>query len=145
MSNTTSLVKILDIRKQEKNDALLEKKMATDHFEKVANELYLNLKTREQAEDTLDNYVQSEIIKKIREQTLYIDALNNKISFLQEKVQIARNEMEQKQVIVTEKHVEVKKIEKMIEKRELEKIEEEKRLEMNLMDEISIRQFTRAK
>lgn len=145
MYDTTALLKILDVRQQEKNEALVAHKIAIDQFEKVATQLYEQLKTKEHAQEVLNRYVQSEIIKKIREQTLYIDMLNQKINHLQREVQIARQNMEEKQQIVTEKHIEVKKIEKMIEKREQAKKVHEAREEMKHMDEISIQQYTRTK
>lgn len=145
MYDTTALLKILDVRQQEKNEALVAHKIAIDQFEKVATQLYEQLKTKEHAQEVLNRYVQSEIIKKIREQTLYIDMLNQKINQLQREVQIARQNMEEKQQIVTEKHIEVKKIEKMIEKREQVKKVHEAREEMKHMDEISIQQYTRTK
>lgn len=145
MSNTVALKKILDLRNEEKNRALLEQKEAVDQFEKVAKQLYTQLKTRETAESTLNNmYKRSEIILKIREQTIYIDALKEKINTLQKEVQIARNNMENKQHIVTEKHVELKKIEKMLEKREEKAKEEAALTEMKQMDEISLNQYIRA-
>ena len=49
--------------------------------------------------------------------------------------------MEYKQQVLTEAHIEMKKIEKMIERREKEQKELNDKLQMNLMDEISIRQF----
>lgn len=144
MSNTAALHKILDIRNEEKNRALLEQKKAVDQFEEVAKQLYVQLKTKEDAESKLNVYMQSEVILKIREQTVYIEALNRKIAELQREVQIARENMEHKRLIVTEKHVELKKIEKMLEKR----IEREKKeasiAEMKQMDEISLNRFIRA-
>lgn len=144
MSNTAALHKILDIRNEEKNRALLEQKKAVDQFEEVAKQLYVQLKTKENAESKLNVYMQSEVILKIREQTVYIEALNRKIAELQREVQIARENMEHKRLIVTEKHVELKKIEKMLEKR----IEREKKeasiAEMKQMDEISLNRFIRA-
>src|SRR5699024_9391366 len=140
--NTIALKKILDLRNEEKNKALLEQKKAVDQFEKVAKQLYTQLKTKETAESTLNQmYEQSEIILKIREQTIYIDVLKDKINKLQEEVQIARNDMENKQHIVTEKHVELKKIETMIEKRERTAKEEAALAEMKQMDEISLNQY----
>lgn len=145
MSNTIALKKILDLRNEEKNKALLEQKEAIDQFEKVAKQLYTQLKTKETAESTLKKmYERSEIILKIREQTIYIDAVQNRINELQKQVQIARNDMERKQHIVTEKHVELKKVEKMIEKREEKAKKEAALLEMKQMDEISLNQYIRA-
>lgn len=145
MSNTFALRKILDLRNEEKNSALLEQKEAVDQFEKIAKQLYTQLKTKEIAESTLNNmYEQSEIIMKIREQTIYIDSLNDKINKLQQEVQIARNHMKNKQHVVTERHVELKKIEKMIEKREEQAKKEIAITEMRQLDEISLNRYIRA-
>lgn len=142
MSDTAVLTKILNVREQEKKDAQLEQINARNYFEKVATELYQQLKTKEQAEVTLESYMQeSSAINKIKEQSFYIQALNQKIISLQQRVQQARKEMENKQEILTEAHVEVKKIEKMIEQREKEFFAQEQKIEIALMDEISIRQF----
>lgn len=144
MSNIAALEKILQLRNEEKNRALLEQKKAVDHFEKVAQKLYKQLKTKEEAESKLNEYVKSEVIAKIREQTLYIDMLKRQINALQREVQIARKNMEQKRQIVTEKHVELKKIEKMIEKRKEQEKNLSAQLEMKQMDEISLNRFIRA-
>lgn len=145
MSNIVALKKILDLRNEEKNKALLEQKKAVDAFEQVATQLYEKLKAKENAESTLHTmYEKSEVMMKIREQTIYIDALYKKIDELQEKVQRARNHMQKKQNVVTERHVELKKIEKMIEKREEEAKEEAAIAEMKQMDEISLSRYIRA-
>lgn len=144
MSNTAALYKILDLRNEEKNEALLEQKRAVDQFEKVAKQLYTQLKTKEEAETKLNVYMKSEFIIKIREQTVYIESLKQKINELQREVQIARANMERKQQVVTEKHVELKKIEKMLEKRIQQKKENARIAEMKQMDEISLNRFIRA-
>lgn len=142
MSNPAVLHKILSIREQEKNDAQIEQISARKYFEKVATQLYNTLKTKEEAEETLQNYMKRKAaIEKIKEQSIYIDSLNKSIVSLQAKVQQARQEMEYKQQVLTEAHIEMKKIEKMIERREKEQKELNDKLQMNLMDEISIRQF----
>lgn len=85
---------------------------------------------------------ESSAINYIKDQSQYIQLLNKKIMSLQLLVQEARQKMEIKQEELTEAHVEVKKIEKMIEKREEKMNIEEQKIEMMMMDEISIRQFT---
>lgn len=144
MSQTAVLHKILHVREQEKKDAQMEQISARNYFEEVATQLYSELKTKEQAEQTLENYMQaSSAITKIKEQSLYIHALNKKIMVLQQQVQQARKQMEDKQEILTEAHVEVKKIETMIGHREKEIIAHKEKLESMMMDEISIRQFNK--
>lgn len=142
MSNPMVLHKILTIREQEKKDAQMDQITAKNYFEKVATQLYNVLKTKEQAEEMLHTYMETKAaINKIKEQSLYIDALNKSILNLQGKVQEARQDMESKQKVLTEAHIEMKKIEKMIERRLKDQKEQEEKLQMNLMDEISIRQF----
>src|SRR5699024_4090285 len=146
VNNTMALKKILELRNDEKNQALLEQKQAVDQFEKIAKKLYNQLMLKENAESTLSSmYEQPEMIIKIREQTLYIEALKNKNDLLQKEVQAARNHMESKQYAVTERHVELKKVEKMIEKREEKAKQEAALIEIKQMDEISLNQFIRAK
>jgi len=144
LNDTATLYKILHVRKDEKNRALIEQQRAVDQFELVANQLYEQLKVKEQAEMTLHKYIQSEVIMKIQEQTVYIDSLKTKINELQREVQIARDHMEQRRSIVTEKHVELKKIEKLIERKEKHAKKIAAKLESKQMDEISLNQFFRA-
>lgn len=142
MSQTAVLRKILHVREQEQKDAQVEQLKATDSFEEVAKNLYRVLKTKEQAEEGLEQSMQKKAtITRIKEQASYIDTLNKKIAALQRDVQVARQKMEVKQEKLTETHIEVKKIEKIIENREQERIKHERKLEMMEMDEISIRQF----
>ena len=75
MSSIPALKKILDLRSEEKNQALLEQKEAIDQFEKVAKQLYRQLKAKEKAESNLyEMHEGSLVISKIREQTNYIEA-----------------------------------------------------------------------
>src|SRR5690606_14824968 len=142
MAQPIVLEKILNIREQEKNEAQIKNNKATDYFEKVAKNLYYALKKKEQAEEGLHKCMQGKAtITKIKEQSLYIDALNKKITTLQDQVQLARHEMEVTQAKLTNAHVEVKKVEKMIEKRKSDQLELEQNMEKIEMDEISIRQF----
>lgn len=142
MSNTAVLHKILHVKEKEKNDAQVEKVRAVEYFEHIATQLYEELKVKENAETTLQHVMrESSTITTIKEQSLYISMLHKKILALQQKVQAARSEMEKKQVIFTEAHVEVKKIEKLIELRENELKAMEQKQETLLMDEVSIRQF----
>lgn len=145
MSNIGKLNKILNIREDEKNKALIDQQKAIDIFENVGMKLYEALKKKEIAEDHLYEQMQAQEIQRIREQTAYIDGLNRAIESLQKEVQIARQHMEKKKKIVTEKYIEYKKIEKLIANRLKVKEEQNARFETQEMDEISITQFIRAK
>src|SRR5699024_6174933 len=74
-------------------------------------------------------------------QSRYISLMKEKINTLQNNVQKARIEMEQKQNALTEAHIEDKKIERLIALREQEQKELLQKQEMAYMDEISMIQF----
>lgn len=136
------LDKILDVREGEKQTAQKEQLEARNEFEKVATELYELLKSKELAEQKLLKILtESSSVAEMKNMSLYIQTLVQKIPMLQKEFQLARKKMEEKQGDLTEAHVEVKKIEKMIEHRKLAYKLEEERAEKMLMDEISIRQY----
>ena len=142
MSKIKVLDKVLDVRESEKQTAQKEQLAAQNEFEKVATELYELLKSKELAEQKLHEVLtESSSIAEMKNMSLYIETLVQKIPMLQKEVQLARKKMEAKQGDLTEAHVEVKKIEKMIENRKLAEKLEEERTEKMLMDEISIRQY----
>lgn len=142
MSKIKVLDKVLDVRESEKQAAQKEQLEAQNEFEKVATELYELLKNKELAEQKLHEVLtESSSIAEMKNMSLYIQTLVQKIPMLQKEVQLARKKMEDKQGDLTEAHVEVKKIEKMIENRKLAQKLEVDRAEKMLMDEISIRQY----
>lgn len=142
MSNIAVLNKVLGVREIEKNDAQKEHHYAVEKFEIVATELYKLLKRKEDAEKQYEQEISNITeIEKIKEQLTYIDNLNQQIMRVQKKVNEARSKMEEKQVKLTEAHIEVKKFEKVIENRQKEREAEERKQEQILMDEISVRQY----
>lgn len=146
VSKVSTFKTILKVLEQDKKEAEIVYQDAMSKFEEVAKKLYEQLKTKEKAEADFKQFIQTEAsIIKIKDQTNYIENVKQRISFLQNIVSEARANMEEKQTVLTEAHVEVKKIESVIEKRESERIAQEKKLEMMTMDEISIRQYIDAK
>lgn len=142
MSDITVLNKVLGVREREKQKAQKEQIQAENEFTKIATQLYELLKSKEQAEARLqDGLSEASSIADMKNMSLYIQTLINKIPSLQEKVQEARKKMEEKQAKLTQAHIEVKKIEKMIENRKSDLKLAEARKEKMLMDEISIRQY----
>ncbi|HLS66485.1 MAG TPA: flagellar export protein FliJ [Pseudogracilibacillus sp.] len=142
MSDTTVLHKLLHVREREKDEAQRKQLEAVDKFEKVAKQLYVALKSKEDAEKGLEESMQvTATINKIKEQSTYIEALNQKIIVLQQQVDLARQQLAKKDAKLTEAHVEMKKIEKMIERRLQKEKELEKKMELDKMNEISIRQY----
>src|SRR5699024_2664873 len=142
MSNAAVLHKILHIKRQEKSDAQKNKQVATEQFEQVATILYQELRMKEKAETDFEKAMDSSMtITKMKQQSLYIHRVNEKIMQLQHQVHIARKQLQYKQAILTDAYIEVKKIEKLIELREDEQKFIEKKLESQMMDDISIRQL----
>lgn len=146
MAEIVALSKILNVREKEKHDAQKSYQHAIDRFEGVATKLYALLKKKEDAESTREGYIQHTIaIEKIREQLSYIEMLNKQILHLQQEVQTARSEMESKQLILTDAHVEVKKFEKIISYRKEEQAAIVEKNEKIFMDEISVQQYINQK
>jgi flagellar FliJ protein len=142
LAETRSFVKILHVRESEKMDAQKAYQQSMDFFEQIATKFYHLLRKKEKAEASYDELIQhSTILEKVKEQAAYLEKLNQQIIRLQAEVQQARNEMESKQLKLTDAHVEVKKFQKIIETRNNNEIENEKKLERNQMDAISLQQF----
>lgn len=142
MAQTARLYKILHVREQEKDQAQMNRMHAVEQFEHVATQLYEQLKEKEAAEQKLSRLMSGQItMEKMKEQSLYIQNLSNQLVSLQRRVQDARKTMENKQALLNDAHIEMKKIEKMIEIRETQKKQAAKRLDATMMDEISMRQF----
>ncbi|MFC4023150.1 flagellar export protein FliJ [Oceanobacillus longus] len=142
MAETLAFTKILNLCENEKDIAQKAYYQSMNSFEKTASELYTLLRKKENAEESYDFYIQSPTpIEQIKVQALYIEKLNKQINELQQVVQRARNDMESKQVSLSDAHVEVKKFEKIIEIRNDADEKLKKRVESNFMDEISITQY----
>jgi flagellar protein FliJ len=77
----------------------------------------------------------------IQDQLAYIETLESKITELQKKVSLARTNMETKQQVLSDAHVETKKFEKIIEFRTNEELDKVKKAEDSFMNEISIQQY----
>src|SRR5699024_4227 len=84
-------------------------------------------------------------VQHLKEQSLYIDKLNDQIIHLQEQVNIAREKMEQKRENLTDAHIEVKKFEKMIEQQHERIKENAMKRENETMDDIPIKQHAKRK
>lgn len=137
-----TLSKVLQVRENEKKDAVLVYNQAIEKFENVATKLYQMLRKKEMAEQTVEAYKETITpIDSIIEQMTYIESLNQQIRSLQTAVNEAREEMELKQLLLTESYKEVKKFEKLIENRLLAEKNAQMKLDMAAMDEISIQQF----
>ena len=142
MAGTAVLTKILDIREKEKKDAQIAYRKSVDIFEEVAIEMFDLLQKKEAAEASYeDGLISNMHLNFIQDQLAYIESLENKIAELQRKVSHARTNMEMKQQVLSDAHVETKKFEKIIEFRTSEELEKVKKAEDSFMNEISIQQY----
>jgi len=146
MSHIATLEKIRHVREHEKRSAKQAHHQSIKAFEEVATKLYNLLKKKENAKEAYDLSLQSKTtVQHLKEQSLYIDKLNDQIIHLQEQVNIAREKMEQKRENLTDAHIEVKKFEKMIEQQHERLKESALKRENEMMDDISIKQHLNRK
>ncbi|WP_156289064.1 flagellar export protein FliJ [Oceanobacillus salinisoli] len=146
MAETLTLTKILNVRESEKKVAQKDYTQSMNTFEAVASDFYTLLKKKENAEDSYEKYIHSNVpIDQIKQLTGYIELLNRQILEVQQQVNNARNDMEVKQTKLSDAHIEVKKFEKIIEHRRQIEDNHQKKMELAFMDEISINQFLSSK
>ncbi len=146
MNNIQALQKILQVRENEKKNAEQLHVQSVQQFEQVATNMYNVLKKREETSASYDENIQRIVsIEKMEQHTRYIEQLNHRLTFLQKQVNKARTNMEQKQILVTEAHMEMKKIENLIETRNKRLAIEQVRQENAFMDELSMQQFLKRK
>src|SRR5699024_9879506 len=146
MADTAVLEKILHVKEKEKDAAQLDKTEAVNRFEEIASRLYEELKRKENAESELDVVMKAKAtITMIKEQSRYISLMKEKINTLQNNVQKARIEMEQKKKAYTEAHIKVKNKERITEMQEQEQKKLSQNQEMTSMDEISMHQIKKQK
>ncbi|MFS0672436.1 flagellar export protein FliJ [Ornithinibacillus sp. 179-J 7C1 HS] len=142
MAGTQVLTKILDIREKEKKDAQLAYRRSVDIFEDIGTKLFNLLQKKEKAEEAYEEALSSNMhIEFIQDQLAYMERLKREIEELQVQVQQARANMESKQWILSEAHIETKKFEKIIEFRTNETVNQQKQREESFMNEISIQQY----
>src|SRR5690625_2236954 len=142
MNNINTLIKIHQIRDNEKQEAQIAHAKSVEFFENLAEKLYTLLKKKEKLESELSlKGSQAITIGEIQSKSTYLDRLIEQALLLQNEVNNARNIMEEARTNLTDAHIEARKIEKMIELRKEEMQIQLNKIENNLMDEISIQQF----
>lgn len=142
MVNTKTFKKILSLQEKEKNAAQMAYKESVDCFESVATQFYNLLRKKEEVEQKYHYYLENTgSVTAIATHHSYIENIKTKIATIQITVDKARNDMEQKQELLTEAHIELKKYEKLIERKQMKEKERELYEENKIMDETSVRQF----
>lgn len=146
MNDTVALHKILHIRENEKKHAEQIHQQSVKKFERLAIKMYETLKKKEEAEEEYESTISYSVsIEKMGQYTHYIEQLNQEVSFMQKQVNDARNIMDNSQQVVTNAHIEMKKVEKIIDMRNEENKQIIQKKESRFMDELSMQQFLKKK
>ncbi|WP_186577471.1 flagellar export protein FliJ [Aquibacillus kalidii] len=142
MANVKTFQKILDYRQVQKNDAQMAYSQSVESFEAIATKLYNLLRKKEEIERQYQTYIENVgTVTTIATHYSYLEQLNKKILQLEVTVNKARNEMDIKQLALTDAHIEVKKFEKLIEQKKQKQVQLELIEDNKVMDETSVRQF----
>ncbi|MFA9456093.1 flagellar export protein FliJ [Halalkalibacter sp. AB-rgal2] len=142
MSFQYTLQKVLELKQSQKNEFEAAYKDATDHFEKVATQLYHLLKKKEGLEEMARNQLQQGTsIKAIQFQETTLSQLEKEILILQQQTQQARLKMVNRQDQLMNATVEMKKYEKIKQREHEQYKEESKRIELLEMNELSIQAY----
>lgn len=133
------LEKVLKIREQELDEAILEMKKAEDHLRTVSYELSLTTERR--------NELHAELINEgMGHATLYvrrIKQLNEKIAGLERDLQAAQDALIKAKEEVLEAKMKLEALKKHKERKQKEFMDEENRREGIMLDEIGILKHTR--
>lgn len=134
--------KVLTYRELQKTETEIEFKTSVDAFETVATELYNLLKTKESTLVNQEEKMQvGASIDEIHHYARYIDSLEKKIEYVQQKVIQARSKMNWFEDKLLERTLEVRKFEKMKEKDYDHYRAEEEYKEAQRLDELSTMTF----
>lgn len=142
MSFQFTLQKVLDVKEHEKNKAQTAYKRALENFEETATKLYHLLKSKEDLLEAYEKNIQDGVsIAKIQHTQETLTYLQKKIDQMQIETQRARAVMNEKQRILRNSYIDMKKYEKLKE-RKLESYKIEQRdLENKFLDEVSVQQY----
>ncbi|OGI08890.1 MAG: hypothetical protein A3I68_02050 [Candidatus Melainabacteria bacterium RIFCSPLOWO2_02_FULL_35_15] len=128
------LEKILKIREEELDEAILEMKKAEDHLRKVSHDLSATTENR--------NDLHAELIKEgISRATLYvrrIKQLNDRIAQLEKDLQTAQEKLIKAKEAVKEAKMKLEALKRHKQKKQKNYNEEENRLERIRLDEIGV-------
>ncbi|MBM7647130.1 flagellar FliJ protein [Bacillus ectoiniformans] len=142
MKHSFKFEKILQLREREKDETQSAFNEAQKKFEAAAEKLYELLKKKEELIDFQESKMVSGFtIYEIQHYQQFVSNLEQTISYQQQLVINARNQMQWCEQQLKERNIEVKKYEKMKEK-DLERFKEFLLMDENReMDEISAIQF----
>ncbi|MCM3160502.1 flagellar export protein FliJ [Metabacillus litoralis] len=142
MVNPFRFQKIMDVKENEKEQSLAEYNQSVNDFEDVANKLYDSLKQKEVLEETTLARLNSGMsVQEIRHYQQFVSNIEKTITHYQKLVQLTRNRMNEKQIKLMQKNIEVKKYEKLKEKQLEQYILATKHSENKQMDDLSIQSY----
>ncbi len=133
------LEKVLKIREEELDEAILEMKKAEDHLRKVSRDLSTTTENR--------NDLHSELIREgISRATLYvrrIKQLNDRIAQLEKDLKTAEEKLRKAKEAVKEAKMKLEALKRHKQKKQKDYNEEQNRLERIQMDEIGVLKHAR--
>ncbi|WP_273125546.1 flagellar export protein FliJ [Metabacillus sp. HB246100] len=134
--------KVMDIKENEKEKSLAEYNQSVSDFESVANKLYDSMKQKEILEEnTLSRLNEGISVQEMRHYQQFVSNIEKTISHYQKLVMLTRNRMNEQQVKLMQKNIEVKKYEKLKEKQKETFLIDAKANENKVMDDLSIQSF----
>ncbi len=132
----------MDIKENEKEKSLAEYNQSVSDFESVANKLYDSMKQKEILEEnTLSRLNEGISVQEMRHYQQFVSNIEKTISHYQKLVMLTRNRMNEQQVKLMQKNIEVKKYEKLKEKQKETFLIDAKANENKVMDDLSIQSF----
>lgn len=142
MKYTYRFQKVLELKENEKEKSLEDYNRSVSEFEKAAEKLYDCLKKKEVLEERTVRQLNTGMpVQEIRHFQQFVTNLEKTITHYQRMVVMTRENMNEKQIELTEKNIEVKKYEKMKEKHYEVHLEHVKASESRFMDDLSIQTF----
>lgn len=134
--------KVLTLREQQRDETEMAYKEAIQQFEEVAEQLYGQMKKKENTIEEQHRRMESGFsIDDLHNYARYIDALDKQIDITQQKVINSRSKMQWYEEQLLEKNIEVKKFEKMKELGKQRFDAEMEHKEANQIDELSTMKF----
>ena len=134
--------KVLTLREQERDETEMAYKEAIEEFEKVATQLYDQMKKKENAlEEQQQRMTKGFSIDDLHNYSRFINTLDVSIDHIQQEVMKSPSKMNWFENQLLEKNIEVKKFEKMKEIGKEHYDAEMEHVEANRIDELSTMKF----
>lgn len=137
-----SLQRVLHITENEKKQLESEYQSIYRIFEKLAHDLFLLMKKKEDIETSLQEKLKATLsVDMIQMQLTYVKKLEDMIDEQKQQYQQTKIRLEKFQLILREKTIQVKKYEKLKSHALIEYKKDEKKKDMKLMDETASMNF----